>query len=390
MQRPDQGRLSPPPAHADVFDRDGLGADERHAKRRRVSNDGADVKAARKPDRRDRVKYRDRSRSPNRRHRRDEPDSEADRERNLERRSQRRDTELYNANPEARSERKKKSKRHRTQIQEDNEQPRLSQRASKHDMESPHRGPSRHDADRAEFDEVTERAKDSSKRHRHRDRSREKREKKRKHHRSRSRSRSPVRPRSESKHHREQPSNSSKRVHPSARLDNEHSRKRDPAPTNKSSWNGAVDRLADDSDPLEAIVGPLPAPPPKVHTRGRGTFSTNNASMDERFNSQYDPSIDVQPDSAEEDDWDQALEAMRDRQKWHKAGADRLRAAGFTEEQVSKWEKSGKYGEGDVNDVRWKHRGEGREWDRGKVLKLDSDEDGGLDVQVRADFGRLK
>ena len=35
-------------------------------------------------------------------------------------------------------------------------------------------------------------------------------------------------------------------------------------------------------------------------------------------------------------------------------------------------------------DVVWRKKGEGREWDRGKVV----DEEG--DVEVRADFGRLK
>lgn len=150
---------------------------------------------------------------------------------------------------------------------------------------------------------------------------------------------------------------------------------------------------AKDVDPLEEILGPLPpAIPPQIRTRGRGKFTTNGPSAVDRLNPEYDPMMDMQPDSGAEDDEDQAVEAMRDRLKWQQAGADRLRNAGFSEEQVSKWEKSGKDGEGDVNDVRWKYRGEGREWDRGKVVKLDADDNDGFDVEVRADWnlGRLK
>ena len=103
--------------------------------------------------------------------------------------------------------------------------------------------------------------------------------------------------------------------------------------------------------------------------------------MDAHFSASYDPSNDVQPRSDLEDDWDQALEALRDRQRWKQQGADRLRAAGFTDEEVKKWEKGGEKTEG---DVRWAKKGEGREWDRGKVV----DEDGQVDV--RAEWGRLK
>ena len=88
--------------------------------------------------------------------------------------------------------------------------------------------------------------------------------------------------------------------------------------------------------------------------------------MDSRFSDNYDPKSDVQPDTTAGDDWDDALEALRDRAKWRQQGADRLRAAGFTDEQVSKWEKSG--GEKNMDDVQWSRAGEKREWDRGKVL----------------------
>ncbi|KAI9829428.1 MAG: hypothetical protein M1819_006365 [Sarea resinae] len=160
-------------------------------------------------------------------------------------------------------------------------------------------------------------------------------------------------------------------------------------PRNDSSRpiaNGAHDRAGSeqagsDSDPLEAIVGPLPPrPEPKVRSRGRGTFASSSA-MDTHFSATYDPKVDVHPNSESENDWDQALEALRDRQRWKQQGADRLRAAGFTEDEVSKWEKGGERRE---EDVRWARKGEGREWDRGKVV----DEDGHVDVQ--AEWGRLK
>lgn len=53
--------------------------------------------------------------------------------------------------------------------------------------------------------------------------------------------------------------------------------------------------------------------------------------------------------------------------------------------------RAGQVREKDERDVRWSGRGESREWDRGKVLN-DNKGDGkdGLDVEVRAEWGRLK
>lgn len=133
-----------------------------------------------------------------------------------------------------------------------------------------------------------------------------------------------------------------------------------------------------ESDPLEDIIGPRP--PPQIKIRGRGT-AAHGSGIDSRFSANYDPSTDVQLDPDEENDWDQALEALKDRQKWKQQGADRLRAAGFTEEEVSKWESGGEKREA---DVKWSKQGEGREWDRGKTLGED-----GV-IQVESSFGRLK
>jgi hypothetical protein len=139
--------------------------------------------------------------------------------------------------------------------------------------------------------------------------------------------------------------------------------------------------VEDDSDPLEAIIGPAPPPPePKVRARGRGAFASSSA-MDAHFSTNYDPKVDVVPNSDSENDWDQALEALRDRQRWKQQGAARLRDAGFGEDFVQKWEKGGEKKE---EDVRWKSKGEGREWDRGKVVGDDGN------VDTKPEWGRLK
>lgn len=112
--------------------------------------------------------------------------------------------------------------------------------------------------------------------------------------------------------------------------------------------------------------------------------------IDSHFSAHYDPTQDIglNISDSDHDDWDQALEALRDRQRWKQQGAERLRLAGFTDEEVGKWERGGGGGGGGgerrEEDVVWNKRGEGREWDRGKVVG----EDGG--VETRAEWGRLK
>lgn len=137
-----------------------------------------------------------------------------------------------------------------------------------------------------------------------------------------------------------------------------------------SSRTSRCGRLAEeddgnDSDPLEDLIGPAPPPqsPPPVRTRGRGA-ARGAAAMDSRFSEDYDPQSDVHPDLPKaNDDWGESVELYRDRQKWKQQGAARLRDAGFTEDQIKKWEKGG---DKDIDDVRWSKPGEGREWDRGK------------------------
>ncbi|KAL7621229.1 hypothetical protein AAE478_008546 [Parahypoxylon ruwenzoriense] len=122
-----------------------------------------------------------------------------------------------------------------------------------------------------------------------------------------------------------------------------------------------------DSDPLEEIIGPVPAAKSAINRRGRGANSATSG-IDSRFAPDYDPRKDITPDPEDADDWDDAVEAFRDHQKWKRRGADRLLSAGFTEEQIKKWEKGDQK---DEADVQWNKPGGLREWDRGKVVNKD-------------------
>lgn len=169
-------------------------------------------------------------------------------------------------------------------------------------------------------------------------------------HRSRSRSPDEDRRSRDSKRRERSPGRRLQLSSSSRREDNAYdsSRRRKPSP-----------QAGSDSDPLEAIVGPLP--PPKVKSRGRGTVSSTSG-IDARFSENYDPALDLVPENQETegngDDWELVL----DRVKWKQQGADRLKAAGFTEEEIQGW-KSGKKAE-----VKWTASGKEREWDRGKPV----------------------
>ncbi|KAI4195912.1 MAG: hypothetical protein LQ350_006896 [Teloschistes chrysophthalmus] len=195
-----------------------------------------------------------------------------------------------------------------------------------------------------------------------------------------SRSRSPRRSHHHSnrRYHQSRPSSRSRSPSPqrSRRSDLPNGNHR---PAHSTSTSPSSDSDSD-SDPLASLVGPLP-PPPKPLTRGRGAHTSITSNIDTHFNSTYDPSTDITPNiPAESDDWDNALEALRDRARWKASGAERLREAGFSDEAVRKWERGG---EGKEEEVAWKGRGEGREWDRGKVVGPDG-------VQTGAEWGRLK
>ncbi|ROW16347.1 hypothetical protein VPNG_02688 [Cytospora leucostoma] len=147
-----------------------------------------------------------------------------------------------------------------------------------------------------------------------------------------------------------------------------HHRKSEAA--GRSSRHARDEEEEADSYAADDLIGPAP-PPSKVLPRGRGALR-GSSGIDSRFSSEYDPKSDMQlDDEGGHDDWDEALEALRDRAKFKQQGADRLRQAGFTEEQVKKWEKGD---EKTIDDVKWTKAGEKREWDRGKdVGQEDSD-----------------
>ncbi|KAF7587737.1 hypothetical protein BBP40_006815 [Aspergillus hancockii] len=157
-----------------------------------------------------------------------------------------------------------------------------------------------------------------------------------------------------------------------------------------------------ESDPLEDLVGPLPpqtdgAGP--IRSRGRGAYKPNMSNIDAHFAPDYDPTLDVHPEDNDatdskptrrpvaglmtgDDDWEIALEAVRDRARWKQRGEDRLREAGFDDAFVKQWKSNTtpatRESEDKVEDVKWSKKGEGREWDRGKYVN----EDGHIDVKA--------
>lgn len=113
--------------------------------------------------------------------------------------------------------------------------------------------------------------------------------------------------------------------------------------------------------------GPQPEPQLQdkmgIRIKGRGATS-GPSGIDRRFSETYDPKTDIQPD--EDDTWEEALEAYRDRQKWKQNQEDRLKSAGWTDEDIKKWRTPEQDSE---QTVRWAKAGERREWDRGKVFR---------------------
>ncbi|KAB8236891.1 uncharacterized protein BDW43DRAFT_266405 [Aspergillus alliaceus] len=230
------------------------------------------------------------------------------------------------------------------------------------------------------------------------------------HHRHRRRSRSPLRPRSRSpetqdqRRHRDCERAHSHKSHehvPSGRSSTTRHKASSPLPP-----TNAPDQPEYDSDPLEDIVGPLPpqvggansAAP--VRSRGRGAYKPNMSNIDAHFAADYDPSLDVQPEEDDvdagskpsrrpvaglmtgDDDWELALEAVRDRARWKQRGEDRLREAGFDDAFVKQWKSNTTTTAGDseglAEEVKWSKEGEGREWDRGKYIN----EEGHIDVKA--------
>lgn len=141
-------------------------------------------------------------------------------------------------------------------------------------------------------------------------------------------------------------------------------RRRSPLQESKSSPKRRKEKESD-YDSEDDLMGP--APPPKY--RGRGTFG-GSSGIDRRFSESYDPKTDVQMDDNEGDgkNWDDAVEAFRDRQKLRQNKEERMRSAGFTDDIIQRVQSTKEQAE---EDVKWSKAGEKREWDKGKVVGLD-------------------
>ncbi|KAJ5780452.1 hypothetical protein N7457_005612 [Penicillium paradoxum] len=166
---------------------------------------------------------------------------------------------------------------------------------------------------------------------------------------------------------------------------------------------GAPIAIAIEGKTIEDLVGPLPprqneAP---IRSRGRGAYKPNLSNIDAHFAPGYDPTTDVHLDDdnsnsmgqqssrravaglmTADDDWDMAMEALRDRERWRQKGEERLRKAGINEATISQWKNNtaftGVDGESKPEDVQWSKKGEGREWDRGKYVN----DDGHIDIRA--------
>jgi hypothetical protein len=362
----DRNRLSPPTE----FEQD-------ESREDRSKERGQDIRRRRREDEDGEEEYQHSSRRPHKRHR-----SQRDNDYTL-------DEEITRSKRRAEKHRRRRSRSRSRSYSSEEDRHRRSRRSDRH-----HKG-TRHDRSR-ERSASPDRTRDKDRSHR-------------KHRRTRSPSDSRSRSRSKERSHRRQSSSSVKAGKrkrtassnsPPRRQSNRNGSTRTypqkeyasgrrpnrwdigPSPPSSTKASRTIRKQPEsDSDPLEDIVGPLPPPPPpKVKVRGRGAISSS--AMDSHFSASYDPNADVDPEVGENDDWELALEAVRDRARFKQTQGDRLRAAGFTEDEVKKWEKGGEKTE---EDVRWAKKGEGREWDRGKVI----DEVTGH-VELQPEWGRLK
>ncbi|KAF9889793.1 hypothetical protein FE257_006883 [Aspergillus nanangensis] len=219
---------------------------------------------------------------------------------------------------------------------------------------------------------------------------------------SRSRSRSPDT--HDRKRHRHSGHSTRRRTSREPHNSSQHSRRTSgkpslPSPENRQSHY--------ESDPLEDLVGPLPAKgegsraAEPIRSRGRNAYKANLSNIDAHFAADYDPTLDVELDVDDldtrnkptrrpvaglmtgDDDWGVSLEALRDRTHWKKKGEERLREAGFNDAFVERWKTNttpaaAADSESRVEDVKWSKKGEGREWDRGKFV----DDEGHIDVKA--------
>ncbi|KIX97053.1 uncharacterized protein Z520_07167 [Fonsecaea multimorphosa CBS 102226] len=170
------------------------------------------------------------------------------------------------------------------------------------------------------------------------------------------------------------------------------------------------------SDPLASLIGPHPTSadaeqPPQRRGRGFNHHASHRSrsNIDAHFSPTYNPTtphdegldsdtLNLGDEGGDLDEWTSALSALRDRRAWRAKQAERMKDAGFTDAEIERWEKSssrtllgGGSGkdEGDVRDVKWRKKGEEREWDIGKERSPSPSVSGG-DMPGPAVVGRAK
>ncbi|KAK6361546.1 hypothetical protein TWF730_005266 [Orbilia blumenaviensis] len=236
-----------------------------------------------------------------------------------------------------------------------------------------------------------ERERHGSRRDKERRRSRDRDRTRRSHRSRRSRTRSPSRSksRSPSPDRRRHKSHKRHKSRSSSSPDSRSPRKRRRSDSPKTS--ARLSPLKDD-DPLEEYllkrdmdrspeIGPSLLSKPTNGPKPRGRGLPGASAMDARFDPSYDPTMDVTPTNPEdEDDWEAALEALRDRQKWKQQGKERLKAAGFDNDFIEAWETNTTK---DESKIKWSKEKGGRDWDRGKVI---DDETG--EIKLKASWGK--
>ncbi|KAL3471283.1 hypothetical protein BJX99DRAFT_250542 [Aspergillus californicus] len=295
-----------------------------------------------------------------------------------------------------------KDNRHRPSQRSDDRDPRREKRDGREDRHRSHYKRPRSRSPSPDRD----RPRTSRRRHGSRDRHDDRYKRSRKSHRhqsySRSRSRSPQSRdlKSRDRHRRRRRRSRSRTRSPETGEMRKETRspRRNESLSHKALSRKAVPRA--DSDPLEDLVGPLPKNKTPIRSRGRGAYRPNSSNIDAHFASDYDPALDVQPETdgpqtsngstrrpvaglmTGDDDWELALEVLRDRNRWKQRGEDRLREAGFNNDIVERWKSNPSRAVGDdegrLENVKWSSKNEGREWDRGKFV----DDDGHVDVKV--------
>ena len=185
---------------------------------------------------------------------------------------------------------------------------------------------------------------------------------------------SPSRPKSERKHRRSRKQDATDSDDKDQRKPNshrKHKRRRSRSPVKLRLSPQAKDSPTPppkDNNQSSPSASTKPVTPPPTNSKGRlsKTSPTTAALVDE-----------------DEDDWHNALSALRDRENYARIQASRLLAAGLPSPDVKKWASSGINGsasEGRVEDVKWKGPGEEREWDRGKASLAFSDDEVGNGV----------